>query len=124
MNLEQSLRKAFDVGYDTPVDETSFLAEQRYGINIELNDDVAMVSFYAHTQEGDIPIVQKRLLDMVDRLRVLRFSGYDVSEAELVHEDQTTDTKEYRIPVPVHTQEELDLLVGTLANIKTYEGPR
>ena len=122
MNLEQSLRKVFDVGHSTAIDEKSFLAEQRHGMNIELDGDVATVSFYAHTQD-DIPTVQRRLSEMEGRMRILRFSGYDTSKAELVHEDQTTDRKEYRVPVPIKNQNELDKLVGTLAHMRPYEGP-
>tara|TARA_Y100000310_G_scaffold313411_1_gene361756 strand:- start:3385 stop:3765 length:381 start_codon:yes stop_codon:yes gene_type:complete len=116
MNLEQSLRKVFDVGYSADVDETSFLAEQIYGMNVELEDDVATVCLYAHTQKK-IPAVQRDLSIMQDRFVGLLNVGYCGNGIELVHEDQTTDRKEYRISVPVTDQDQLDSLVYAVATL-------
>jgi uncharacterized protein (DUF2126 family) len=115
MNLEKALRHAYHIPKDVAVDE-SFLPSQICGVNVQVDGDIAHVGFYAHTND-EIANVIPQLEAMERRSRRFGELGFDTSQRELVHEDQTTDCKEYRIAVPLKDPSYLLVVVGVLKNI-------
>lgn len=55
------------------------------------------------------------------RLEDLRKRGYDASKARLKHEEETTNSKEYEIDIPVNAQAELKQTISltSLKQVKT-----